>query len=274
MSGFFANGAKALPGGMGAAFTPPPDPAAVALAAIVAGYSSAPNSTRQGHMQTFISALMTAGIWSLIDILYVFATTEDQGSRVNWKNPGTFNAVKAGTTALPTFVADNGWTSAALSYLATGYTLSTGGGQFVRNDGHMLAGCLTDANGAASTMLCGATSYAGIQPRTSGGALASIGQSSATDTGSANTGKGLYGWDRSNGTSYDRYKNGALVDSPTRSSLALPATEVLVLTHNGSNLAAKQVSLFSMGKSLGSTRQADFNTAYAAFMTAIGTSPT
>jgi len=252
--------------GSGPALTPES-----ALAAIVAGYASPPDATRQGYMQTFIAALITAGIWAKLDVLYVHAATEDQGSRVNWKAPGSYNASKTGT---PTFTTDNGWAGSSGNYLTSTFNASTAAGQFIRNNGHLLAATLTDANDTVSNFIAGISGYAGIQPRTSGGVYTTLSQSTAQDTGSANTGKGLYGWTRTTSATYDRYKNGALVDSPTRSSIALANAVLNVCTHNTTNVSSKVVSMVSIGGGLTAGQMADFNTAYAAYMTSIGVSPT
>lgn len=251
--------------------TPPAVSAEAALAAVVAGYSSAPNGTRQGYMGTLISSLMSSGVWAKLDALYVLATTEDQGSRVNWINPGTYNASKTGT---PTFTVDNGWAGSSGNYLDTGFNPSTGSPKFVRNNGHLMAATLTDAVGGATTYLAGIAGWAGIQPRSSAGLISSLAHSSSVDNGGANTGIGLYGWNRSASGPYDRYKNGSVFDSPSRTTVAAPSANLLICTHNGSNVSTKVVSFVCLGSALTSQQAIDLNSAYAAYMTSIGVSPT
>lgn len=241
------------------------------VAAIVSGFAVAPDAGRQACITAYVTTLYDTGTWAKLDWLYVLAAGEDQGSRVNWKNPGTFNVAKTGT---PTFTTDQGWSGSASNYLDTGFNPSTAGGQFQRNAGSFWAATLTDTNDVSTAQIAGATSYAGIQPRSSTGALVTISQSSGSDTGSANTGKGLYGWNRSASGAYDRYKNGSLVDSPTRTSLALPNVNFLILTHNAANYTTKTVSLAALGGAMTSGQVSALWTGYAAYMTCIGQSAT
>jgi hypothetical protein len=249
----------------------PTDPAATALAAVVAGYASAPDGTRQGYMGTLISSLMSSGVWAKLDALYVFAATEDQGSRVNWVNPGTYNCTKTGT---PTFTVDNGWAASSGNYLDSGFNPTVGSPKFVRNNGHLMAATLTDAVGGATTYLAGISGWAGIQPRSSAGLISSLAHSSSVDNGGANTGIGLYGWNRSASGPYDRYKNGSVFDSPSRTTVAAANANLLIGTHNGSNISTKVVSFVCLGSALTSQQAIDLNSAYAAYMTSIGVSPT
>ncbi len=247
--------------------SPPPDPVSVALALVVAGFSSAPSSPRQTAMYNLISALMSAGIWAKLDRLYVLRAGEDQGSRVNWKNPGTGNAAKTGTGG--TFTADVGWSAPdASNYVSTGFNPSTDAVNFLRNDNSFFAATTTDSNDAVSAVLCGNTQFT-LQPRSSGAAIATRNASTGQDTGSGNTGAGLYGTTRNVSTAYNRWKGASLVDSPTRSSTAHASAVIYVGTHNLSNFSTKTCGLVLIGGYVDATAVAALNTAWSAYVAAL-----
>lgn len=258
---------------LGRAPAPAVSPVPGYVAAIVGGFSSAPNAGRQTCITAFVQTLYDAGTWARTDALYVLAAGEDQGSRVNWKNPGVFNAGKTGTGG--TFNTDLGWNAfSSGNILDTGFNPSTAGGLFIRNNAHFFAAVQTDSNDAVSAHVAGISGYAGVQPRSSTGAYVTYSQSTGQDTGSANTGKGLYGWNRTASGAYDRYKNGSLVDSPTRSSLALPSVNLTIGTHNAAQYTTKTVSLVSIGGGLSGAQVTALWNGYSAYMTCIGGSAT
>ena len=75
--------------------------------ALFAAMTGQPDATRKTAIDTLIVALKTAGVWTLLDVLYVFAAHDAQASLLNWKNPGTFTAT---LTSTPTFTVDRGYT--------------------------------------------------------------------------------------------------------------------------------------------------------------------
>ncbi len=66
-----------------------------------------------------IRDLDAAGIWDLLDVLYVFAAHDEPTALVNWKNPAAFAAT---ATNAPTFLAGRGYATDGLtSYIDTGW---------------------------------------------------------------------------------------------------------------------------------------------------------
>lgn len=115
--------------------TPTPTPEAETTA-LIARMSSPPDSTRQGHINTFIKALKDGGVWSKMDVLFVFASHDAQSSLLDWKNLGGSGAYDA-TVVLgaPTFTTDRGYTGDASNRLTTAYTV--GSGIAVNDSGHI-----------------------------------------------------------------------------------------------------------------------------------------
>lgn len=78
--------------------------------ATILGYTQ-PSESQKVKQNAFVLALKAAGIWALLDVLYVYAT--DGGSdfaTLNWKSPSLFQATKVGG---PTFTANVGFTGTA-----------------------------------------------------------------------------------------------------------------------------------------------------------------
>lgn len=90
------------------------------LRALTGTYST----PRKIQIDKLIKSLKTAGIWSKLDVLQMYAAPTAADAVVNWKSPGTFNATLVNS---PTLAADRGITGdGASSYINSGYTPSLG----------------------------------------------------------------------------------------------------------------------------------------------------
>lgn len=87
------------------------------------GYN-APNASQQTLQNTLVEDLKTAGIWSKLDVFYVFATNGDSDyATLNWKSPSSFQATKVNS---PTFTENQGFQGDGLSsYLDTNFNPTT-----------------------------------------------------------------------------------------------------------------------------------------------------
>lgn len=95
-----------------------------------------PSSATQTKDNTMILALKSAGIWSKLDIFYMFSTDGDSNfARINWKSPGNFVATLLGNIP-PTFTTNLGFTGNAtnLAYVSTNFNPSTNGVQHTLNN--------------------------------------------------------------------------------------------------------------------------------------------
>ena len=96
---------------------------AVLTKANTEGYTI-PSSAQQTLQNTLVEDLKTAGVWSKLDIFYVFATDGDSDyATLNWKAPSSFQATKVNS---PTFHTDEGFQGdATSSYLDTNFNPNT-----------------------------------------------------------------------------------------------------------------------------------------------------
>jgi len=96
------------------------------------GYT-APSSAQQTLQNTLVEDLKTAGVWSKLDVFYVFATDGDSDfATLNWKAPSSYQTTKVNS---PTFTTDSGFSGdGSSSYLDTNFTISTDAVNYAQNN--------------------------------------------------------------------------------------------------------------------------------------------
>ena len=88
-----------------------------------------PGATRKGYYSTLIDGLVSDGLWSKIDCLYILAADIAGNAVINLKSSSFgLTAVNA-----PTFTADQGYTAASNKYLTSTFAPATAGGNFTQN---------------------------------------------------------------------------------------------------------------------------------------------
>ena len=232
-----------------------------------------PDSTRKGFLAAFVDSLVAAGVWVKLDLLYLLSAHAEAASMVNLVAPGTYDLTKINT---PSFTVDGGWTSAATSYLDSGFNPSTAvGKKLSQNDLAAGFGVLTDAADSNNLKSLGGVATIRTIPRAASGNWLQGGGATALDTALVgNTGKGLYGFSRAAGTAFTPQKNGVAQSAISRASATPTSANFLLLTADGTNLTGKQVSLGFLGQALTDAEHTSTWSAYSTFMTAIGVSPT
>src|SRR5690606_29926553 len=90
---------------------------------------SIPTLAQQVKQNQFVLDLKAAGIWTQLDLLYVFATDGDRDfAKINWIDPGSFTATEHNT---PSFTVNEGFTgNGSNAYLDTGWDSSNNGDNF------------------------------------------------------------------------------------------------------------------------------------------------
>ena len=92
-----------------------------------------PSASQQALQNQLVVDLKDAGVWSKLDIFYLFATDGDSDfASINWKDPNTFEITEVNS---PTFTTNQGFSSdGASSYLNTNFNLSTSGTNYTQDD--------------------------------------------------------------------------------------------------------------------------------------------
>jgi hypothetical protein len=240
--------------------------------ALFEAFTSQPDADRKGVIDTFIVALKTAGIWTELDILYVTAAHDAQAARLNWKSPGTFTLTP---TNSPTFTTDRGYAGdGSTSRLATGFTPSTHGVNFIQNDAGLWV--WVESGTAANHAEIGSLSVspqARIKTMDSTNLNALI---AALNAGSIATGAvqttpaGLSGISRAVSGTVKLWKNGAQSGSNgSVTSTGVPTQEQWLCAANATLFSTKRVAMGAWGSAL-TGLESSFYTAALAYMQAVG----
>jgi hypothetical protein len=249
-------------------------------ATLVAAMSSAPDDTRKGAIDTCIGAIKTAGVWTKLDCLWLWAGHDSQAGLLDWKRLSDATAVNS-----PTFTTDRGFTGdGSTSYINTNFTLSTDGVNYTQNSACMGAyinggtDALSTTANSIGVSASGGTLNARIEPWRSvtpgSGARARINDNTATTVGTVTTRFGLTAVNRSGASAVQIYRNGSSIGSSTAASGSLPNIDVYTLGFNsGGSLGGASDNRFAaafVGASLSGTEHADLFTAIEAYLDAIG----
>lgn len=99
-----------------------------------------PSAPQQALQRAFVDALVAAGIWRKLDLLYVFATDGDSDfARINWINPGQFSATEGGSGSA-VFTENEGFAGVtSTGWLDTGWIPSDHAVKMKANDASFFA---------------------------------------------------------------------------------------------------------------------------------------
>jgi len=249
------------------AFGPAPDPAD----ALIAAMSPAPDGTREGHIRTCVGSLVSAGVWSLIDVLWVMAAHDAQAAGLNWKDPANFTLALVNA---PTFTTDGGYSGdGSTSYLTTGWVPGTNG-SYSQNNNHFGGWIGTNVDNGAQ--LDFGYVRGSLSSRT-GTSVAIRNSAAATDTVNigVSTSVGHVIAARTTSTGYEVSKNGAASTSVTRTSGVVSGANVFICARNNGagtpeGFSTRRVQAVHYGVYIDDTQKAAIYNALATYMTAIG----
>jgi hypothetical protein len=116
----------------GSEFIPDADYQAVLNYAITQGYTL-PSASQQVLQNQLVLDLKTAGVWSKLDIFYVFATDGDSDfASINWKDPNNFEITEVNS---PNFTPNQGFEGNGTSaYLDTNWNITNDSVNWLQND--------------------------------------------------------------------------------------------------------------------------------------------
>lgn len=194
------------------------------------GYT-APSSAQQEIQNQLITDLKTSGAWDGLEFFYVFATDGDRDfAKINWKNPGTYNATEIST---PTFTTDIGFTGDGSSTaLDTNYVPNT---YSVVDDSAM--GAWMDIDGTTTGTAIG--SYSGIRTHIihkwiDGNTYYNLDTTTNPALSPARTDDGLWHLQR-NGGDVELYLNNSLTAQWAFGTNGFSAVSLTMLTRKRSN---------------------------------------
>lgn len=239
--------------------------------AIFDAFTTPPTDARKTAINNFVVALKAAGVWSLGDVLGVYAAADSQAAIVNWKNPGTFN----GSASSVTFTADRGFTgdggAGVVDHSFNPTTAPTP--NFTQDSASLGIWVLTSRAGAALPDAGNASAATGlnIYPRfTDDNTYLRVNDASETGGFAVADSAGFYVGNRSSSSARQGYRNGASVGTYGASTSQALINASIVAGRGGSNFTTDQFSILWIGGSLTSGQVASFYSAALAYMQAVG----
>jgi len=238
------------------------------------GYSL-PSDAQKVKQNTFISALKTAGIFSELDLLYVFANDVTGNFwKLNWVTPASFEITEtAGALTKTSNVGING--NGSSTYANPNWIPSTNAVKYQLNNASVAM--YINNNVAEAKYACGIVSSGNeltLAPKWSDNNLyGCINAASANFNTYANASSvGFYQMTRASSTNMKVFKNGSQVDTETKNSSVLPATAggsgIWICGRNPGSLSTYQIGFFAVGSNL-EAKAADFYTAWNAYFTSL-----
>lgn len=237
-------------------------------AILVAG--GGPSSARLLQMDKLIASLKRTGVWPKLDALYIFANSDSASALINWKNPGTFNAVFGVT---PTFAVDRGFTGdSSTMYMTTSFNPLTAGGQYAQDSGSFGGRILVRAFTSFSSYVAsdignrlGFTNFSDVP-------YFSVNIGNAVIGSSQSPAIGLYINSRTSSSLTTLYKDGVSINTDATASSAIvnKAFEILREAGRNTDYSGDQVASIFIGGGLTASDVVAFNAAELAYMQAVG----
>jgi hypothetical protein len=236
--------------------------------AIFAAFTTPPDNAHKAAINFFVLALKAASIWNKFDFLYGLAAADSQAARINWVNPGTYNATVVGS---PTFTADRGYVGASGAYLSSGFNPTTAPSpKFTQNDASMFIWALDGgtATGAISGEI-GATNSRIGKDFGAGDSIARPNMSSSIQPMTTTGFPGSVGWTRSASNVWEAYANGVDAGGGTGASAA-PSNEVFRVCNSIAANGQLQDAFAMAGSNLTSGEVAALHDAMNDYLVAVG----
>lgn len=243
---------------------------------LIAAMTPEPDFARQIVINNLIVALKAAGIWSLLDILYVFAAHAQQPATLNWKAPANFVATPVSS---PTFTVDRGFSgNGASAYLAPGWSPSDGP-QYQQDSAHVSGWSLSPGSASATEQLVGTSTGTSpdilLGPRFTGDLFRMIVNDGTASSTIASTNRdGFFIANRSGASARQGYRNGASLGSDAVASTGETISALTFLRNGAATFASLLIAQGSTGASLSAPQVSSYYDALLSYMQAVGASST
>lgn len=243
---------------------------------LFAAMSSQPDSTRKTLIDTTITSLKSAGIWTLLDECWFLAAHDSQAALLGWKRNKDCVAVNA-----PTFTANQGFAgNGTTSYLNTQFVPSLHGVQYTLNDASF--GVYSRTNSASSSMAdMGSRNASNVaismfySNLADGSAVIAVNRGASTTTAVHGAGStGLWVARRTASNAIQMYRNGSSVATAANVSTALTGRAMAICARMSDatpgEFSTRQYAFAFIGASMTAQQQADLYTIVQAYMTSVG----
>lgn len=251
-------------------FDPQPGGGGCSEATTFIARTSGLDGTHTTAYTDLICGLVTDGVFTKLDNLYIFATQDSTTSLLNLIST-SFNATVNGT---PTFTADRGYVGSLTNNIQS-YNASTAGGLYTQNSAHIMVWSNPVADGDSFEQVSsGSTATTGINQHifskfVDGKAYFRINKSGAAGVAVTN-GHGFYLGNRSASNAWQGYKDTSQIITGADVSTTLGNAAFIFPGNNGASGSVNQISAGGFGGSLSSTDAGNYNSRMRTFMTTVG----
>lgn len=238
-------------------------------AALVARFTTPPDNTRKGLIDTFIGSLKSAGVWSKLDALYLFAAHDAQAARRNWI-ADSYNAV---AVASPAFTVDRGYAGdGSSSYLDTGFNPVSVPSKFALNSACLGAWIRSNiASGSSVAAAFDGSNGMTLAPRDASDRItARINGNLLLSTETVSTSAGLTSVSREAASTVKIYRNGTQIAAPSNTAVALPNFAFRFGSVTAGSFVPHQFASGFFGGGLSAVEIAAMNSALNTYLTAVG----
>lgn len=241
------------------------------------GYTK-PSGAQQVKQNAFVLELKSSGIWTLLDVLYVFANDGSENfAKINWKSPTTFELTKSGTITWTSNLGSAG--NGTTGYYNTGWNASANGVNYALDNASAFH--YNNTEGGSSGLDYGFRGNTDngrlyFNPRTASDNLQGrINQNTAAAINIvANlTAVGFYQIQRTSAANYRVFKNGVQTGADqAQASGTLSVQNCLICAENingtPSSFSTRQIGIFGLGAGL-ATKEAALRTAWNNYFTSL-----
>ncbi|HUO50728.1 MAG TPA: hypothetical protein VMU25_04170, partial [Candidatus Paceibacterota bacterium] len=222
------------------------------------------DAAHQTNYANLICGLVADGIWSKLDVLYIFATQNSSAALDNLIS-SSFTATPSGS---PTFTVDRGYIMSGSNLINTNYNFATNGTNYTQNAASIGGWTGTTASNYNSSWFT-STAYGGdtfIETYDPGSSVAAFSINGTAKMTIANTvASGMFAVVRSDANTESLYHNGSLLSSQARGTVAL---------ENGTFEAGYgTIRAAFAGGGLSASDVSNLYTLLSAYMQAVGATP-
>lgn len=229
------------------------------------------SNARKSQYNALICGLVTDGVWTILDVLYVYATLNSTTALINLPN-NTYAGTNASSLA---FTVDRGFTGSGIDgqNLGTGFNPVTALGNYVINSAHLSVWNLANVTGGTAVTTSTLNAQINLYPKyTDNNAYLRVNDASPSAGFAMADPRGFLLGNRDGSLSRQGYKNGVSVGTfGSVASATVPSLELVAL---GSALptdnTTAQAAMMSAGGSLDATKSLALYNRLRTYMTAVG----
>ena len=222
-----------------------------------------PSTGQRTKQNTLLAALKTAGIWTKLDIFYLFCNDgSKEFATLNWKAPSSYQITLVNS---PIFSSNQGIAGDAVSaYMDLGFNCSTNGVQYTQNNASRFAWVYSAVASAPIDGVSGVNSNRMLSSSSNAHRI-NQGAAGTLDTAADLSGTGLRQINRTSSTNVELFVGTTQISRTCTSAAMANAAQFLLRTN--ASYGANSLSAYGLGASLVS-ENSDLNTALNTYISA------